>query len=478
MFFDDGEMIYHAFAMSKGAIPYLNDHSHHFLGYALPILILGKLFGFTVFLLRETALIFQVATAFGIYLLLKRYSSHIWSVLGALLYISAREPFVPGFPIQNEINLIIVLILLLLDKASQNPRIVYLASFIAGIAFTFDQRALPLLLLPIIANPLKQSFGVFIKDILPILCYWLIAPLLAVLYLSFSDALQSFWEQTFLFSAQHRVATLGFFGSISQGISLHRFLFTLTPWLTAVGLAGFFAVLIPPLNTKLNQPLRRCLLILPLILFPMAAIGGRDYDYYTAIWLPFLAIVGALSFKYAATKSLTLQLSFLALYLLAIIPPYVNSVMLKKSGIFDRFSSVGFGSDGSQETANFLLKNMAPSDSLFVWGYRLDLYILTQKISHLPNANHLFIHPDRKVVGPDRWKHIFPKYEYEFILNLQRDPPTYFVFFTRSDEENLPSPSLVAVQNLLRDKYELVFEIEGRDPPKGEPRFKVYRLIR
>ncbi len=473
MFFDDGEMIYHAFAMSKGSIPYLDDHSHHFLGYALPILLIGKILGFSVYLLRETALIFQVLTAFGIYQLLNRYTPKSWAGLGAILFISAREPFVPGFPIQSEINLLIVLILLFVDRSEKSYSFLNWASFISGVAFTFDQRALPLLFLPIITILGKSSGSDLFKKLGLIIIFWCLAPIVGVIWLSSNGALQSFWEQTLFFPARYRVASLGFLGSIWQGVSLHRFLLTETPWLSAVGIAGYFALLIPPLNTKLSEPFRRCLLILPFILFPMAAIGGRQYDYYTVIWLPFLAILGALSSQYALTKSILLQLSFLGLYLIATIPPYFNSVMLKQSGKFDRY-----GSDGAKETAKYLTENMTPSDSLFVWGYRLDLYVLTQKISHFPNANQLFIHPDRKITGPERWRHISPKYEYEFIFRLQEDPPTYFVYFSRSNEKDLPSPALEAVKKILTIRYEKVFEMVGEDPPKGDPKFTVYRLIR
>lgn len=462
LFYDDGEMMYHAFALSKGLIPYLDTHSHHFLGYILPIILSGKLFGFSPDLLRQMGAIFQVLTGLGIFILVNRFTSKGWSLFAAILYISAREPWVNGFPIQYELNLLIVLILLLIDKKDFTS-----AAAIASLGFIFDQRALALITLPLAAITATE---LKLKPVLKFLTIYSILPLLTLLWLYTNGALLAFWEQTFIFPSKYRVATLSFWDSIAQGFSLHRYLLTSTPWLFGLALAGYAALFDLRIKDALSPELRRALLIAPLILFAMAGIGGRDYDYYTVIWLPVLSALAGVCFYYAVTASSSFKLSVAFMTIIGIFIPHLYSLALLKT---DNFKD--YGSDGSVETASFIKANMKPNDSVFVWGYRMDLYLRIGKTAPFADASLLFIHPDAAIKN-SRWRHIAPKYEYDFMEKITANMPTFLVRFTRGGDKTLFSPSKELVSKLININYQKVFEIERKDYQDGYPKFEVYKL--
>lgn len=468
LFYDDGEMIYHALAISKGHIPYIDTHTHHFLGYTIPTIIFGSIFGYSTDLLRHMGTVFQVCSGLGLFILLDRHLSRGWALFAALLYISAREPWVNGFPLQYELNLIIIIIFILLDSGQK--RDLLLATLLSGLAFTFDQRALALATLPLVGMVTSARDK---RAFLQFGAAWAIFPLLALSYLWLNGALVAWWEQTFIFPAKHRVGSLSLWESLIQGLTLHRYLFTQTPWLAALAFVGFSVLISHPLKNTFSVPLRRALLVAPLILFAMAAVGGRDYDYYTITWLPYLAILAGIFFKYAVQSSAIIQGASALIVVCGLMEPFYHGVNLIRTGYFDKYQS-----DGSVEVAAFLKKEMSQDDSLFIWGYRLDLYVRLGRTSPFPDSTLLFINPDWVIEGPLRWRHIAPKFEYEFIERMISAPPSFLIKFTRAP--NLPrgSPANSFVEKSLLERYKKVFEIEREDYLGGKPRFEVYRLIK
>ena len=462
LFYDDGEMMYHAFAVSEGLIPYRDTHSHHFLGYIIPIILSGKLFGFSPELLRQMGVIFQVITGLGIFILVSRFASKGWSLFAAILYISAREPWVNGFPIQYELNLLIILILLFIDRKHFT-----MAALISGVAFIFDQRALALIALPLAA---MASPDFKLKSIFKFIVWYLIPPLATFIWLYANGALLAFWEQTFIFPSKYRVGSFSLWDSIVQGFFLHRYLLTTTPWLFGLALAGYAALFDNSIKRVLSPELRKALIIAPFILFAMAGVGGRDYDYYTVIWLPVLSVLAGVCFYYAASASNAFRLSTAAITIVGIFLPYFYSLALLQTDYFKDFSS-----DGSAETASFVKSQMGPDDSIFVWGYRMDLYIRIGQPAPFPEASHLFIHPDG-AIKKSRWKHIAPKYEYEFFQRIIEKMPTFLIKFTRDEEPGVDSPANKLVSKLLETEYQKVFEIERRDYHDGRPKFEVFKL--
>jgi hypothetical protein len=459
-------MIYHALAISKGLVPYVDTQSHHFLGYALPIMALGKLLGYSAKLLTEFGVVVQISTACFIYVLLRSYLSAGWALFSSILYISAREPWVNGFPLQYQINLLIVLILLAVSRWKINPAIIATA-VIAGLGFVFDQRALALISVPTFLvwqnNKLRSSLRLLVIP-------FLIFPILAALWLYAHQAWEAFVYQTFIFPATHRVGSLSTWDSILQSFNLHRYLLTTTPWLLALAFCGFAALWIDEIKKILPRDLRSTLIVLPPILFAMAGIGGRDYDYYTIIWLPLLAVLAGVFFMYIKNAPVITQLACAFLVLLGMIRPYAHSIAILKLGEFASYSS-----DGSIEVGQYLQREMKPSDTMFVWGYRLDLYLRAQKTSPFPEATLLFIHPDGAIDGEQRWRHVSPKYEYKFLERFLKSPPTFLILFSREDKI-YESPSRKFVLAMAKNKYDLVFETNKKDYLGGNPNFKVYRL--
>ncbi len=466
LFYDDGEMTYHALAMGRGLVPYLDTHSHHFLGYALPIIALGKILGYSAELLSDVGIVFQITTASLIYILIRRYISAGWSLFASILYISAREPWVNGFPLQYQMNLLIVLMLLAIARWKTNQATVATA-VIAGIGFVFDQRALALLGIPTLLVWLNKNVKLSLQLlIIP----FLIFPTLAALFLIYNGAWESFIYQTFIFPATHRVGSLSIWDSLAQAFNLHRYLLTTTPWLLALAFCGFASLWDEQIKKIIPKNLRSTLIFLPAILFAMAGIGGRDYDYYTIIWLPLLAVLAGIFFIYVKRASLVTQLACTFLVIIGMILPYAHSIALIKLGEFAPYSS-----DGSVEVGQFLQQEMRPSDTMFVWGYRLDLYLRAQKTSPFPDATLLLIHPDGAIAGAKRWRHVSPKYEYEFFERFSKSPPTFLVLFSR-EEKIHESPAQKFVFDMAQKRYEMVFEIKKKDYLGGYPHFKVYQL--
>jgi len=477
-FYDDGEILYHAFNIHKGGIPYLDDISHHFLGYVFPIYLWGNIFDFTPYLVRQFALFNQVLVGLGLIFILRQFVSSGWAIISALLYISAREPFVTGFPIQYEINVLFVFILFFAIKFIKEPRSsnLIISYLLSGIAFTFDQRALLLTFIPLFTSVYeyrrrKKLESPFLSIFLSFLA-WISMPLLSLLYLWRNGALYSFYEQTILYPSQFRIKSYSLLEILIQGIDLHKYLFITTFEFTWLAIIGYIVVLLDKkIRERIPQYLRVILLILPIPLFLIAAAGTRDYDYYTIVWFPYLAILTGLLTLYIERTSRVMKLSFLIIFLIALVPPYFKSLYLLKEAQFSNPSS-----DGSIETAEYLNENLTPQDTVFIWGYRLDLLTRIDRLSYLPFTNQIMIHPDRKITGPDRDLHIYKPYEEFFINSLSKDPPNYLINFNRKEYDNLSSRSSEVVKNLILQNYDLKFEIQRKDIFGGEPSFQVYKL--
>jgi len=473
-FYDDGEMLYHAYNISKGGVPYLDDHSHHFLGYVIPFLAWGKIFGYTPELIRHYSFFSQIVTSLIIFLIARRFTSFVWSFVAAILYISAREPFVCGFPIQYEINSLIVLIYFSILKLLENKNNfwLYIAFLISGIGFSFDQRALLLVTIPILtlslqSIPSSQKFLTFLKGGLA----FLIIPSFLLFYLWQNGAMQSFIEQTIYFPSQLRIGSFSYWTIFLSAINLHHFLFDSSIWLTCIGFLGYISILLGKEELPFLNPIFRKVLILsPFLLFIMAGMGSRDYDYYTVVWLPLLAILSIFSVIILQKRSWRYQAMLFLILLSAILPSYFNSVGLSHSKEIKEQ-----GSDGIDEVSEYLIQNLSPQDSVYIWGYRMDLYVRIKKLSHYPFTNQIMINPDRKITGKARASHIYKKYEEIFLKNLSESTPSIIIIASRDVDPNLPSPSENAIEKLILENYRLIHRVEKNDFRNGSSIFEVYR---
>ncbi|MCB0318395.1 MAG: hypothetical protein KDD56_06525, partial [Bdellovibrionales bacterium] len=149
--YDDAETLYHVLSMRYGRVPHLEDASHHSLGYILPFYLLSFFFGFSEFLLRQSAFIIQALAALGVFLTVRIYQKRDSALITSLLFLSAREPWVNAFYPQYIFNLIFVWVLyfLVTDIHANRFKLSRYAFLLCGIGFVFDQRLLFLTILPL-----------------------------------------------------------------------------------------------------------------------------------------------------------------------------------------------------------------------------------------------------------------------------------------------------------------------------------------
>lgn len=476
-YYDDGETLYHTLSILLGQVPHRDDFNHHFSGYLLPFVVSARLFGFSIELMRIVPMITQVMTGLGVFLCLRFFTGPLLSFLGAALAISAREPWVLGFYPQYQINPFWVFSLFFSLFYLERRKTIFLqaAFLMCGLAFTFDQRALFLTLIPVSALALRlKDLGRGLGPLgLACLTAFALPAIAGLVYLAANGALLPFWEQTLVFPALYRSGAQSWIDLLSQWVMSHRFLFTQTPIL-AVGAVGGFCILWR--DTRSSRPrdrmLRRLLLLTAVPLAIMPFFGARDFDYYTATWLPYMGILAALAAaspgKLPRTPAMAIRL-FLAM---AVIFPLYQSLRSRND-----YQQAALRGDGMADVVQFLRDNMQPRDTLYVWGYRFDPYIYLQKPAALPFASQIFVHPDVEIKGrPARQKHIYPEYDRIFTTLLHNQPPDYLVLFDRGEEKKDFSPADAKVLALVQDRYDLVFRTQRRDFLDKEVFFKIYRL--
>lgn len=468
-YYDDGETLYHTFSLLNGQVPYRDNFNHHFMGYVIPFIGLSHLAGFSVDLIREMAFVNQVLCGYGVFLCVSVFCGFLPSFLAALMAISAREPWVLGFFQHYQNSLLIVFVLYFALRYLEDGKSFFLivSSFLCGVLFTFDQRVLLAGLIPLAAFTLESlkrrslSAGTLSGSLFAMSS----APLLCLFYLYLNNALWAFIEQCFVFPLKYRVGSKSTADAAWDALYLHRYLFTQTPLLLIFGVIGFITALM--LLQKKGYEKKNALLLVVLSALPVASIplfGGRDYDYYTIPWLFYLAVLAGIG---------TLMFRKRAVYTALLAAPLIMPVLsvLSYDGRYK-----GYEGDGLRETAAFLKQDIKPDDSLFIWGYRLELYVRAEKLSAYPFSGNLLIHPDPQIKDyQDRLKHIFPRYEEMFMDLLKNKPPVYLVTFSRGGI-NPDSPARRALFQKILNEYTEVFHITRDDFLGEECSYRVFKL--
>lgn len=474
-YYDDGETLYHTMNILEGRAPHLDDVNHHFTGYLLPFVIGAKFLGFSADLVRQVLAINQILMAFGVYLILRLSFSFGLSLAGSLLAITAREPWVLGFYPQQQINLLSVYMILLALKSLSAPsaKFLYASALLCGLAFTFDQRALFLALIPVVALLLRNRGGSInaAREVLLVALCLAALPCLGLYYLWANGALQEFVRQTWTFPRAYRIGSKSFADMIVGGIVSHKYLLGDTTFMTCAAALGALTLLRLLRSAKTPEIRDRALLlivcIIPLSIMPF--FGGRDFEYYTITWLPYLAIMTVVSTEFFKR----LAEPFRRLYLCVTILPVVFSVA---GSVQNREIYNDYTGDGIFEVVNFLKEELAPRDSLFVWGYRPDIHVRLERLSPYPFVNQIMIQPDSQIKGEEeRRRHVFPAYEQRFFKLLDSSPPEVIVVFYRHEKTNAPSAANSKVTELLAAQYDKVYEVEKEDFMDFKCFFEVYR---
>lgn len=449
VFYDDGELLYHVLSILSGRVPYRDDISHHFLGYALPLVLLAKLVGFGPHLAQQMALISQPLSAFFIFQSLRYYAPNWPAFIGGLLLLCARQPAVFGYPVQYELNMLITLIFwLALAAVRKNNNLTnFHLGIWCGLLVVFDQRMLLIATIPTLVSILN-------RNLYSLISFW-VAPTLAASYLVINQAWHSFVEQTFVFPIFYRVGSLSLIDQLALGFSSLRYLFTLTPFLC---LSALFALFLLPRKSCNSSAVLLPLAII-ITIAPHTFLGGRDFDYYSIVWLPTLSFLAALGLHKASSihKRLYYKIGLILVSGATLIPLSWSVVdyLRTKSSIYN--------GDGAAEVANYLNMNLTSKETVFVWGYRPDIYVLSERLSPYPFMNLLLAQADNKIGIKDQERHKYPKYAKQLADLLRTSPPDYLVFFNRSGLIRPNSELNKLVLDLVKNNFTKVFETMKKD---------------
>ena len=480
-FLDDGETLYHGFALSQGLIPYRDDTTHHFLGYALPYALLGPWFGFTptlVYLVTAAA----IGLSSGLVFWGLRSMTGVWlALLGALVVSTGREPAEIGYFVQYQFNVFVaaIIALCLWGLQSHTRSLFRAAAFASGLFIVWDQRGALCVMLPLCANLLHRDPDVRHAHIQPhrvresiwLLCLASIAPLVALTTLWWQSALTDWFVQTIQFPLTVRSGSHGLLERLWLGLFSQRYLFTMTPITAIFGVLGLFE-LRRSLNTP-TRPIAWFLLLCMLPLLGMPILGGRDFDYYCLTWYPWIGILVPLSAMFLSRgfPRLAQPICFLP-----VIVPLLGGLLalrMKQTQFFDLRAH----QEGQADVVEFLNKAMLPTDSIYIWGYRLELLVRLGRLSHFRQANRLFVHPDHPIADPaHRQQHEFAPFVAEFKEQWAASPPKFLVTYTRTGA--LPDSSEINsfVTTQIVARYQVVFETNGTDFTQHGTHYQVFRL--
>lgn len=465
LWYDDGETLYHAASLAAGRIPYLEDSTHHFLGYILPFLALIKVFGLSLAIISKAALLNQALTGGLIFLGARIFFPFGPALLSGLTYVCAREPFTPGFYVQHQINLLASLIIFLCLRRTQGRSIWFLrlAFCAAGLAFIFDQRALALSFIPLTALFLGGGEGK-LRRLPGLILAWALAPGAALYFLYSNGALPDLYHQTIVFPSRYRVGGLGLWEYLAASFSAHQNLILGAPVLCFLGAIGFGSLLT-------SRSSERRLLVLCFIPFAaMPLLGGRSYDYYSYTWLPYLSLLSVFGAAAAGASSARLGRAFLGALCLS---------ALFSLGAAYRLSlapEMRQDLDGAAETAAFAQARLNASDDIYLWGYRLDMYARLNKLAPTRLVGGLSIHPDPQISAPEkRLASIDPADQAEFLGFISNRPPKMIIVFSIPGiSDKYSSPAEMALFAKLASDYSLAFTKTGRTPAGQQTIWRVY----
>jgi hypothetical protein len=475
-YYDDGETLYHAFAIEQGLVPYRDNYNHHFLGYVIPFLVTGWFSSdwLLSFALVRSATI--VTSALLLFVLVRRWTTTISALLAGSLLISAREPWVLAFFQQYQLNFFIILGWILLDRFLASTRNSLLFLCLAGIsygcAFVFDQRALLLVSIPLFLVTYQKltsiSYPVHLLRELLVLCTSFCLPVVGcLLYLWSNGALLPWFQQTIYYPLFFRSAPLPISEKLKVWYALYAHLPVQSPFLFLTGLVGivvlFFTTTLPP-RLQAAKLLVAC--SLP-ALFLMPLMGGRDFDYYTITWLPALALTATLALQLFRNGAVTRKMHTILLSAALLVP------------IFESISNLPprphhYSGDGIEEVVSYLKATRTPSHSVYLWGYRLELYVRIGQVSALPFASRIFIHPDQQF-PENREERVYPLYRDRFISLLTSSPPQYIIWFAQEKNRDLSSLAEDALSQILRQRYREVYTLAKRDFRGHWSSYQIYR---
>lgn len=496
-YYDDGETLYHTFATNQGLVPYRDNYNHHFLGYIIPFLITGSLIHDWMLSFTVVRCATIVLSALLLSVLVRRWTTTSSGLLAGSLLVSAREPWVLAFFQQYQLNLFIILGWVLLTQSVKRTRGSSLSLLLAGLtygsALVFDQRALLLVSIPLFViayrtfacnsvqedlsqvkrgsepsrwSQYRSSLFHLLRDFV-VFCAGFCAPVVGcLLYLWSHDALTSWFQQTIYYPLFFRAAPLPFSEKLKVWYALYSHLPVQSPFLFLTGVFGLIALFITKVPPHLFPAKLLVACSLPALLF-MPLMGGRDFDYYTITWFPALALTATLAVQLYRDGTITRRIHSILLSAALLIP-----ILESLSNLPSR--STRYSGDGIEEVVSYLQATGASRQSVYVWGYRLELYARLGQVSALPFASRIFIHPDQQF-PENREERVYPLYLNRFIALLNSKPPQYVIWFTQEKNQELSSSAEEALKTLVKRQYHEVYTLTKRDFRGHSSSYRVYR---
>ena len=507
-FNDDSETLYHTLNIYLGKTPYLDDYSHHFLGYILPFYLVAKLDGFSYTVYEYVRNINQISSGILMFFVLKEIKfNYLLCLLGGSILISVREPWVLGFFQQYQINFLTLIILIFTLKYfnTKYNNYIYTAFFFSGVAFTWDQRALLLIFIPSITifynyflssqTPPFQSIKRLVLSYVKGILIYLIWPIFSLYYLYHNGAYQKFIEQTIIFPFFHRSGSKTIYEIIVDTFHIYEYLITGSPILFLISLFGFIllifvflrsykkndnkiinedsffkkiSIFIKNLKDKEKIFFLTIFLLIPSILMPI--LGGRNFENYSITVFPVLTI-----FYVYGIDLFSKNKDFIFKFILGILS--VIPILLSLQNSINNLPSNKYTGDGIYETVDYLNNNLTTRDNIFVWGYRLDVYVYLAKLGAFPFANQILIHPDNTIVDEEnRKKHVYTKYEEEFNDLINNHKPRFIILFERENSPLRSSKSDILIRKIVDKDYILKRKFEKKDFKDKECIFQIYEI--
>lgn len=385
---DLAETLYHVQELHNGRVPFRDIFSHHFLGYLVPFYLLQFFVPLNPPVVWALCILFNFLTAYILFLcVLELTNDKPTAYLAAFLMATIGWFWGWAGPTFNNQAYILPLLsayfLFLLRACGDDTASAFFrAALLFGMLLVYDQRLLGfavLLLVPLVAGTVSDDIYTKVKALASAFA----APCVCLLYLAYNGALYDLYLQTLVFPLQHR--NLG----VSLGVLGAAKYLIIRAWQEewpALSLAGLG--LLSLARGDLKRPIKALFFLSVVCCALYVFSGGRRYTHYLYIFGPFTVLL--ISFLYYSVKSCSSSAARIAgfLILLAALssPLRLYRYPLAHGRLF---------LSGDEETvlaAAAKVKSLtSEADSVLVWGYAPQIYLLSGRLSPFRDVGLLSI---------------------------------------------------------------------------------------
>ena len=429
---DHAETFYHAFAWLNGRIPYRDDFTHHFIGYVIPVYLIGFIFPIGPVLLKSLCILFKLLTAWANYKTASTLFSPSAGKLAALLTVTLGIFFGwQGNFLNNQGFQEAVLAFLVFNIVKflifSNKRNLYYAGSLLGILITFDQRCLVFSgLFALILLIRKDTRN--LKTIINLSLATLVVPILLLIALYLSGSLSEFYEQTIVFPLFKRNSGI-------DSSSWEWYWYYTLNLVHHEPIAAILATL--GVATMLRRECRSEISVLFISAFVFGAIyifsGKRFYSNYPLILSPFIiCIVAGMPYYAEKISGRSLAICYGVFVVFAGLVSWLIPLSDYAGG-----NTIYFSADESvaKKTSEYILDNSDAEATLLVWGYKPQVYLRTNKLSWYKDMALLSIGGANFNLTDFSQQGLSNEALFEFKSYLKNDPPDIIVHYKKKEVE-------------------------------------------